>query len=295
MIVTIDPNAGFCYGVDRTIDIAGQELAKDGKLYCLGQIVHNEEEERRLKQLGLVVINHDEFKQLNGVKVLIRAHGEPPETYKIATQNNIQLIDASCPIVLSLQKKIRKSIENATDHNPQVVIFGKKNHPEVIGLAGQTGNTAIIIENEEDIREIDFSKPVKLFAQTTQSPEKYNQIIARINKELTGVDENGLPLLKAENSICRHVSNRDENLKQFASDNDVVIFVGGENSSNGKYLFGVCKEVNPNTWYIQSAAMLRQSWFSAADKAGVTGATSTPGWLLAEVAEKIKSLTNQTY
>jgi len=294
MIVTIDPNAGFCYGVDRTIEIAEQELAMEGKLFCLGQIVHNEGEEQRLKKMGLVVINHDEFKKLNGVKVLIRAHGEPPETYKIATQNNIHLIDASCPIVLTLQKKIRKSIDNEPVHN-QVVIFGKKNHPEVIGLAGQTGNTAIIIENEDDISQINFSKPVKLFAQTTQSHEKYNQIIARINKELTGVDENGLPLLKAENSICRHVSNRDETLRQFASNNDVVIFVGGENSSNGKYLFGVCQQVNPRSWYIQSAAMLRQPWFSGADKAGVTGATSTPGWLLTVVAEEIKSLTNQTY
>ena len=295
MIVTIDPNAGFCYGVDRTIEIAENELAKEGKLLCLGQIVHNEGEERRLKKMGLVVIGYDEFKMLNNVKVLIRAHGEPPETYKIAAQNNIQLIDGSCPIVLSLQKKIRKSYENTPGDNTQVVIFGKKNHPEVIGLAGQTGNKAIIIENEEDIAQIDFSRPVRLFAQTTKSPVKYNEMIASISEKIKAFDENGKPVLKAENSICRHVSNRDENLRQFAADNDVVFFVGGENSSNGKYLFGVCQQVNPQTWYIQSAEMLQSSWFSGVKKVGVTGATSTPGWLLTEVAEKIKSMTNQTY
>jgi 4-hydroxy-3-methylbut-2-enyl diphosphate reductase len=174
------------------------------------------------------------------------------------------------------------------------VIFGKKNHPEVIGLAGQTANTAIILENADDLSQINFSTPVRLFAQTTQSPEKYSQIIALINERLKVVDEEGMPYFKAENSICRHVSNRIETLKLFASDNDVVIFVGGENSSNGKYLFGVCQQINPQAWYIQSADMLQTSWFSGAKKVGVTGATSTPNWLLAGVAKEIKSLTNQS-
>jgi len=293
MIVTIDPNAGFCYGVDRTIEIAEQELAKDGKLFCLGQIVHNEVEEQRLKRMGLVVIDHDEFKKLKNVKVLIRAHGEPPESYKIAVENNIQLVDASCPIVLSLQKKIRRAIDSFAENKTQIVIFGKKNHPEVVGLVGQAGNQAIVIENEADILKIDFSKPARMFSQTTRSPQKYQELIAKISEKFSSAMKEDKPVFVAENSVCKHVSNRDEKLRKFSTDNDVVVFVAGENSSNGRYLFGVCQQMNPKCWYIQSSEMLRSEWFLDADKAGVTGATSTPGWLLSDVANQIKYLTNQ--
>lgn len=294
MIVTVDPDAGFCYGVERTIEIAEQELAKDGTLFCLGQIVHNEEEEQRLKNLGLVVIDHEQFKKLQHSKVLIRAHGEPPETYKIAAANNIQLVDASCPIVLAIQKKIRRTSEKTSEKNGQIVIYGRKNHPEVIGLAGQAGNHAIVVEDENDLGKIDFTKPVNLFAQTTKSPENYQKLIAKIS---TRLDENQMypkSLFVPENTICRHVSGRDKNLKKFAAANDIVIFVGGLNSSNGKFLSGVCREVNHKTRYIQSADMLQPGWFLGAKTTGVTGATSTPRWLLEDVAGRIKQITLQS-
>lgn len=294
MIVTVDPNAGFCYGVERTIEIAEQELAKDGTLFCLGQIVHNEEEEQRLKNLGLEVIGHDEFRKLQGAKVLIRAHGEPPETYKIAAANNIQLIDASCPIVLAIQKKIRRTSEKTLENDGQVVIYGRKSHPEVIGLAGQAGDRAIVVEDENDLGKIDFKKPISLFAQTTKSPDSYQKLIAGISGKMNENPADSKPDFVAENTICRHVSGRDENLKKFASGNDVVIFVGGLNSSNGKYLSGICREVNPKTWYIQSADMLQPVWFSGAETVGVTGATSTPRWLLEEVADSVKRITFKT-
>lgn len=291
MHITIDENAGFCGGVKRTVKMAEDELSKSGNLYCLGQIVHNEEEEQRLKALGLKVIDHDEFRNLHNAKVLIRSHGEPPETYQIAKQNNIKLIEGSCPVVLNLQKKIKKSFEQGVPENAQVVIYGKPNHPEVIGLNGQIENKAVLVENVDDLHKIDFKKPLYLFAQTTKNKEVYREIIQKIASQKKTIDPDAEIQFESHNSICKQVSNRDEGLRLFARNNDLIIFVGGEKSSNGKYLFSVCKSENPNAFYVGSPEMIKAKWFNKNIKVGVTGATSTPKWLLERVASKIYELT----
>lgn len=290
MHISIDQKAGFCSGVKRAIQKAEAELSQTGSLYCLGQIVHNEEEEGRLKAMGLKVINHDELKQLHDTKVLIRAHGEPPETYRIAHENNIRLIDATCPVVLNLQKKVKQAHESGKPEGGQVVIYGTKNHPEVIGLNGQTGHEAIVVESPDDMDKIDFSKQVSLFAQTTKNKAVYNQIIKKINEgkgKLYPADDLHFT---ASNSICAQVSNRDENLKAFAGSHDVVIFVGGEHSSNGKYLFSICENENPHSYYVGGPDKLQLGWFRNKRRIGVTGATSTPDWLLKSTASAIVKL-----
>ncbi|MCF8366593.1 MAG: 4-hydroxy-3-methylbut-2-enyl diphosphate reductase, partial [Bacteroidales bacterium] len=249
MQISIDKNAGFCSGVKSAIQKAEEELSVSGSLYCLGQIVHNEEEELRLKSMGLKVISHDELKLLRNTKVLIRAHGEPPETYSIASQNNIELIDATCPVVLRLQQKIKSSFIKGKPDNTQVVIFGRKNHPEVLGLNGQINNEAILIEETSDMDKIDFSKPVCLFAQTTKDKTIYQEIIRKIEERIKLSQKNNLHFI-SNNSICGQVSNRDEHLKEFARSSEIIIFVGGQHSSNGKYLFSVCKNQNKNSYYI---------------------------------------------
>ena len=290
MHISIDQKAGFCSGVKRAIQKAEAELSASGFLYCLGQIVHNEEEEDRLRAMGLKVIDHDELKQLHDTKVLIRAHGEPPETYRIARENNIRLIDATCPIVLNLQKKVRQAHEAGKPKNTQVVIYGRKNHPEVIGLNGQTGYEAVVVEGPEDLKKIDFSKPVSLFAQTTKNKAVYNRIIGKINENKGKLYPGGDLHFTSSNSICAQVSNRDDNLKAFAGSHDVVIFVGGEHSSNGKYLFSICENVNPHSYYVGGPEKLHRSWFRNREKIGVTGATSTPEWLLKSTASAIVKL-----
>jgi 4-hydroxy-3-methylbut-2-en-1-yl diphosphate reductase len=291
MQISIDKNAGFCSGVKRAVEMAENELRGGGPLYCLGQIVHNEEEEQRLKAMGMKVIDHRELETLRNARVLIRAHGEPPETYRTAHENNIQLIDGTCPVVLRLQNRIRVARENGKSTQAQVVIYGKPNHPEVIGLNGQIKNEAILIENPKDINKIDFTRPVCLFAQTTKNKTIYNRIIKEIENKRGQLLPGGELHFSATDSICGQVSKRDDNLREFARQNDVVIFVGGEHSSNGKYLFSVCRDENPRSHYIGGAESIKPEWFAGTLKAGITGATSTPGWLLKSVAAAISKLT----
>ena len=290
MKISIDPKAGFCSGVKRVISLAEEELQQSGHLFCLGQVVHNEQEENRLKNLGLEIIDHNDFRKLQNATVLIRAHGEPPETYEIAVQNNIRLIDGTCPIVIKLQKKIRKSFSESENNEGQIVIFGKKNHPEVLGLSGQTDNRAIIIENENDLEKIDFRKPVSLFAQTTKSKEVFHEISGQIRQNMEEQEQSETSEFCSTDSTCRQVTGRDENLRKFAKENDIIIFVAGKKSSNGHYLFEIVKADNNNAFYVDDPENIEKSWFKEEQKVGVTGATSTPAWLLEEVASKIEKL-----
>ena len=290
MKISIDPKAGFCSGVKRAISLAEEELQRSGHLFCLGQVVHNEQEENRLKNLGLEIIDQDDFRKLQNTTVLIRAHGEPPETYEIAAKNNIRLIDGTCPIVIKLQKKIRKSFIENYEAGCQIVIFGKKNHPEVLGLSGQTDNLAIIVEEENDLAKIDFSQPVSLFAQTTKSKEVFHEISGQIRQSIEKQASSETAEFCSTDSTCRQVTGRDQNLRNFANENDIVIFVGGKKSSNGHYLFEIVKSENSNVFYVDSPEKIVKSWFDGAEHIGVTGATSTPGWLLNEVAANIEKL-----
>jgi len=290
MKISIDPKAGFCSGVKRVISLAEEELQQSGHLFCLGQVVHNEQEENRLTNLGLEIIDQDDFRKLKNVIVLIRAHGQPPETYKFATQNNIRLIDGTCPIVVKLQQKIRKSFSESENNEGQIVIFGKKNHPEVLGLSGQTDNRAIIIENENDLEKIDFRKPVSLFAQTTKSKEVFHEISGQIRQNMEEQEQSETSEFCSTDSTCRQVTGRDENLRKFAKENDIIIFVAGKKSSNGHYLFEIVKAENNNAFYVDDPENIEESWFKEDQKVGVTGATSTPAWLLEEVASKIEKL-----
>ncbi len=291
MKVTIDPHSGFCFGVVYAIEKAEEELDRSGKLYCLGDIVHNNMEVDRLQAKGLQVINHDQLKDLHDCKVLIRAHGEPPETYKIALDNNIELIDASCPVVLKLQNRVRTSFENAIDEDGQLVIFGEPGHAEVNGLMGQTGGKAIIVKNEDDLVHVDFSKPVYLFSQTTKSTAGFqamkklieDRAYKSVEKEVT--DE----FLVTNDTVCRQVSNREPHLRKFAVEYDVILFVSGKKSSNGKALYEVCKSVNPKTYFISDVDEIDASWLENTESIGIAGATSTPMWLMQKVAETVKS------
>ena len=288
MVIEIDKDAGFCGGVSRAIRLAEQELSQHGQLYCLGAIIHNEAETHRLEKLGLRVIDHQEFAVLQDATVLIRAHGEPPATYETARKNNLRLIDATCPVVLRLQQKVKRAHQQP---EVQVVIFGRKNHPEVIGLNGQTGNQALIVETEEDLNQIDFARPIYLFAQTTQNRKLYQQLtesIAKAGSEITDAD---MLHFTATDSICRQVSNRDSRLVQFSKAHDVVVFVSGASSSNGKYLYGICRGHNPQTFKVAAIDEIKSEWFADAKKVGITGATSTPLWLLRQVPEQINAIT----
>lgn len=290
MKISIDPKAGFCSGVKRAISLAQEELQRSGHLFCLGQVVHNEQEENRLKNLGLKIIDHDDFRKLQNTTVLIRAHGEPPGTYEIAAKNNIRLIDGTCPVVFKLQKKIKKSYLENHAAGGQIVIFGKKNHPEVLGLSGQTDNMAIIVEEENDLAKINFTQPVSLFAQTTKSKEVFNEISGQISQSMEKQAISEKTEFCSTDSTCRQVTGRDENLRKFANENDIVIFVGGKKSSNGHYLFEIVKSENNNAFYVDSPKKIEKSWFDGAEQIGITGATSTPGWLLNEVATHIEKL-----
>lgn len=269
--VTIDKDSGFCFGVIYAIDMAEDILQEDGYLYCLGDIVHNDEEVVRLKNLGLRIINHDELKDLHNEKVLIRAHGEAPETYRIALENNITLIDASCPVVLKLQNRIKTSY----DADEKILIFGKHGHAEVIGLQGQTNNEAIVFQDIAELDNVELPKNVTLYSQTTKSMEKFYQV----KDELTARGYE----LNANDTICRQVSNRDKDLPAFVKNFDKVVFVSGVKSSNGKVLFEVCRKHNPNTYFVSSTAELQPSMFAPGDKVGIAGATSTPMWLMEDV------------
>lgn len=291
MQVTIDKNSGYCFGVEFAIKMAEDEMENGDKLYCLGDIVHNDMEVNRLSEKGLVVIDRAQLQELTNCKVLIRAHGEPPETYKTAIENNIELIDASCPVVLKLQHRVKNAFDKMERENGQIVIYGKKGHAEVIGLTGQTLEKAVVVMEDSDLEKIDYTRPVTLFSQTTKSTKGFYQLSQKIEDriksakgELEGVDFN------ANDSICRQVSNREPQLQRFAQANDVILFVSGKKSSNGKALYQVCLEENPRSFFIENETELNSEWFYPGDKVGICGATSTPMWLMEQVKSFVEGL-----
>ena len=281
MIIEIDQNSGFCFGVVNAIKKAEETLAKDKTLYCIGDIVHNNIEVDRLKNQGLKTINHEEFKKLSNTKVLFRAHGEPPLSYEEAKKNNIEIIDASCPVVLNLQKRIKKTFLELKKKEGQILIYGKKGHAEVNGLVGQTEGKAIVIECVEDIRKVDFKRPVTLFSQTTKTLSGFKEITDALRLKCQNE-------LKINDTICRKVSNRMPNIREFAKKHDVIIFVSGKKSSNGKLLFDVCKQENEQSYFVSHPNEVEITWFSKAKSVGISGATSTPSWLMKHIANNIK-------
>lgn len=283
MVVEIDSRSGFCHGVVSAINKAEEELARDaGPLCCLGDIVHNSDEVERLERKGLTTITHADLDTLQpGSRVLLRAHGEPPSTYSTAAARSIDLIDATCPVVLQLQKRIRHTYLHSPA-NTQIVIYGKNGHAEVNGLVGQTDGTAIVIEGPDQLERIDFSRPIELYSQTTKSVEGFRGIIAEINSRLAP----GTPF-NSYDTICRQVANRVDHLRRFAAAHDVVIFVSGAKSSNGRVLYGQCLEVNPRTHLVSSPSQLKPEWTVGAETVGICGATSTPRWLMEQVSETL--------
>ncbi|MBW6533975.1 MAG: 4-hydroxy-3-methylbut-2-enyl diphosphate reductase [Mariniphaga sp.] len=288
MRVEIDKRSGFCFGVIKTIKSAESELKTADKLYCLGDIVHNGMEVERLEKMGLHSISREEYMQMKDCRVLIRAHGEPPETYEHAKNNNIELIDATCPVVLTLQEKVKGSYEKTKNQNGQIVIYGKKGHAEIVGLDGQVDKKAIILESINDVNLIDFSRPVSLYSQTTKRVEDFYAIADKVKSSM----KPGVPI-EIKDSICRQVSKRVPNLKQFAKNFDVILFVAGHKSSNGRYLFTVCKEENPRTYHISRISEIDPVWIEGAESVGICGATSTPNWVMEDVASWIKERFNQ--
>lgn len=285
MKIDIDVNSGYCFGVEFAIQMAEDEMSDGTGLYCLGDIVHNAMEVERLQSKGLVTINRDQLGELHDCKVLIRAHGEPPETYQIALRNNIELIDASCPVVLKLQNRVKHAYDRAQEINGQVVIYGKPGHAEVIGLTGQTNDEALVITTEADLDQIDFSRPVILFSQTTKSTEGFYKMKALIEARMMAERGTvGVEDFQANDSICRQVSNREPKMREFALNHDVVLFVAGKKSSNGRALYEVCKAHNSRSYFIENEQELDLSWVGAHDRVGICGATSTPRWLMEKVA-----------
>jgi 4-hydroxy-3-methylbut-2-enyl diphosphate reductase len=284
MIVEIDKKSGFCFGVINAIRAAENELNDSEYLYCLGDIVHNGKEVERLEKKGLKTISKEEYFTLKNCKVLIRAHGEPPETYDYAKENNIELIDATCPVVLTLQEKVKRSYESKSAQQGQLVIYGKKGHAEIEGLNGQTDYNAIVIESKDEIEKIDTSRPVSFYSQTTKRIEDFNEIAGLIHANM----QPGVPV-EIKDTICRQVSNRVPNLKIFSKNYDLILFVAGRKSSNGQYLFSICKEENPNSFIISRTDEIQKEWFSGVNSVGICGATSTPNWLMEDVAEWVNT------
>ncbi|TAE11070.1 MAG: 4-hydroxy-3-methylbut-2-enyl diphosphate reductase [Bacteroidetes bacterium] len=288
MQVTIDKNSGYCFGVEYAIQMAEDELNDSNTLYCLGDIVHNDMEVQRLTNKGLKIINHSDLQELRDCKVLIRAHGEPPETYQLALQNNIELIDASCPVVLKLQNRVKNAYDQSVGENGQIVIYGKEGHAEVIGLTGQTNKEAVIIGGEADLAKIDFSRPVTFFSQTTKSTEGFYKMKGLIEGKMQ--EAGNLTTLDANDSICRQVSNREPQLEKFSQQYDVILFVSGKKSSNGKALYSVCQKFNPKSYFIASETEIDNTWLEGIETVGICGATSTPMWLMEQVATYVRSL-----
>ena len=280
--VEIDSGSGFCFGVTTAIKKAEEELAAGKKMYCLGDIVHNGMEVERLTAMGMTTINHEQLRELHDVKVLLRAHGEPPETYELARRNNIEVIDATCPVVLQLQNRIKKQF----DANPdaQIVIFGKNGHAEVLGLVGQTRSQAIVIEHFDEVPKLDFSRDIYLYSQTTKSLDEFHRIIEYIQSHISPT-----AVFRSFDTICRQVANRMPNIARFATQHDVIIFVSGRKSSNGKVLYNECKAVNPNSYHVENAEEINLDWFANAKTVGICGATSTPKWLMEECRDHILS------
>ncbi|MDX5419711.1 MAG: 4-hydroxy-3-methylbut-2-enyl diphosphate reductase [Hymenobacteraceae bacterium] len=271
--VTIDSNSGFCFGVVYAIQMAEDILDEQGYLYCLGDIVHNDVEVERLQKRGLRIIDHDQLRELRDESVLIRAHGEPPATYHVALQNNLTLIDASCPVVLKLQNRIKTSY----DKDERIFIYGKHGHAEVMGLLGQTSNKAVVFENLDELMQHELPSKITLYSQTTKSTDSFYNIKNTLEQKGYEVDAN--------DTICRQVSNRDKDLRKFAARFDKIIFVSGTKSSNGKVLYQVCKDTNPATYFVSKVEEIQPAWFADGDKVGICGATSTPMWLMEEVRE----------
>ena len=288
--ITVDPKSGFCFGVVYAIEMAENILKEDNKLYCLGDIVHNNREVDRLNNLGLEIIDHKRLSELNDCKVLIRAHGEPPSTYEIALKNNIELLDASCPVVLKLQHQIKEGYETIKKIDGQVIIYGKEGHAEVTGLVGQTNGEAIIVTTKEDISKIDFEKPIYIYSQTTKSPKAFQDIVDEIKKELIALGKDVDLKFVVHDTLCRQVSGREPQLKTFASENDVIVFVSGTKSSNGKMLFLSCKEQNKQSYFVSDTKEIDENWFKNSESVGICGATSTPRWLMDEVADHIMQI-----
>ena len=289
--IEIDSGSGFCFGVTTAIKKAEEELTMGKTLYCLGDIVHNGMEVERLHDCGLVTINHEELKQLHDVKVLLRAHGEPPETYEIARRNNIEIIDATCPVVLQLQKRIKRQYETQYQTplpleggggRLQLVIFGKNGHAEVLGLVGQTHNQAIVVESLDDVKRLDFTRDIYLYSQTTKSLDEFRRIIEYIQSHISPS-----ATFQSFDTICRQVANRMPNIASFAARHDLILFVSGRKSSNGKVLFHECERVNPNSYHIESAVEIDPSWLKGINTVGNCGATSTPKWLMEECRDAI--------
>lgn len=286
--IEIDSKSGFCFGVVNAIKKAEEELDKGGILYCLGDIVHNNLEVERLEKLGLKTINHEQFAQLKNARVLLRAHGEPPSTYEIAKENNIEIIDASCPVVLRLQRRIKDKHHTEIDNDTQIVIYGEKGHAEVNGLMGQTDARAIVIEKKEELDKLDFSRNICLFSQTTKPLDGFREVIDIIESRM----QNGAQFEYVD-TICRQVSNRIPNIKEFATKHDIILFVAGQKSSNGKVLFSECKKYNPNSYFVSSPDEIDPAIIKKGLSIGVCGATSTPKWQMEEVEKKIDEISSR--
>ena len=292
--IEIDNGSGFCFGVTTAIQKAEEELAKGGTLYCLGDIVHNGMECERLRQMGLITIDHDEMARLHDVKVLLRAHGEPPETYELARRNNIEIIDATCPVVLQLQKRIKRQYEAAPSKEQadstlysegdrgRLVIFGKKGHAEVLGLVGQTHGKAIVIEQFEEVKRLDFTRDIYLYSQTTKSLDEFHRIIDYIQSHIAPG-----ATFRSFDTICRSVANRMPNISSFSARHDLILFVCGRKSSNGKVLFQECQRVNPNSYLIEGPEEIDRSWLEGVETIGICGATSTPKWLMEQCRDAL--------
>lgn len=294
MQIDIDKNSGYCFGVEFAIQMAEDELNENHTLYCLGDIVHNAMEVERLQNKGLVIIDHSKLETLHDCKVLIRAHGEPPETYKLALQNNIELIDASCPVVLKLQNRVKNSYDSVKKEGGQIVIYGQQGHAEVIGIAGQTNNQAIIVTSESDLENVDFTKPIAFYSQTTKSTAGFYKMKSLI--EIKIKEQNNLELevaFDANDSICRQVSNREPQLEKFSQSYNVILFVSGKKSSNGKALYGVCKNFNTRSYFVENELEIDRNWFEPNDTVGIAGATSTPLWLMEKIKLHIENFENE--
>ena len=285
MKVTIDDKSGFCAGVVRAISEAERALQSGGTVYCLGDIVHNRVEVQRLESLGLQTIAHKDLVSLSGCRVLIRAHGEPPSTYTLAAERGVEVIDATCPVVAALQQRVKRAYEKMQSCNGTVVILGKRGHAEVVGLTGQVAEDAVVVESVQDLELVDFSRPIYFLSQTTQSVALFECLCNEMKSRLA--DQS---MLTVDDTICRRVSSRESHLRNFARSSDVIIFVCGRKSSNGKVLFEICREENPRSYNIEEASEIDPQWFDGATSVGVCGATSTPSWLMNNVAKEIEKL-----
>ena len=289
-IIEIDKGSGFCFGVTTAIRKAEEELGRTGHLYCLGDIVHNTAEVDRLASQGLETITHEQLEQLHDVKVLLRAHGEPPETYETARRNRIEIIDATCPVVLKLQQRIYATHHNGDQPSPQIVIYGKRGHAEVLGLVGQTQGQATVIENIDEINKIDYSRDICLYSQTTKSVQEFRHIVEEIRRRV----EPGVTF-RSYDTICRSVANRIPQIREFAAQHELILFVSGAKSSNGRILFAECLAANPDSHLISSEGDIDPSWLHGKERIGICGATSTPRWLMQRVSDAVKELENKNW